>query len=273
VALLLGIISPTALRAQNGPINGTAELPGSASTPFTLSSEGPTNGSAFREALDSPKNPFSASLTIGQDSFFGFYPILNGYYDITDRLQFSFYGQFWTTPSFSTTGSGGSGLWTEIGIGFNLKLEERKLSINPQIAALNGVLLSGAAQPLAFEGIVPTVTINRSGIYTEGQLYAGYYLATAAPRTNDFIHWWINGGVKPFAEAENFLSIVSVGAHFEQLFRTRFRLGSGSNLYTWIGPYTQFKLPNGVYLRLSAGWDTQNTFSDCFYKAMMGFSF
>lgn len=218
-------------------------------------------------------NRFSANLTLSQDSFFGFYPILNGYYDVTDRVQFSFYGQLWTTPSFSVGGSGGSGLWTEIGIGMNFKLLDGKFSFNPQIAALNGVLLSGASQPQAFEGIVPTITLNHSGDRTEGQAYVGYYLATRQPRNNDFVHWWVYGGLHPFTDTDRLLSILSVGCHFEQLFHVRNRLGATGNLYTWIGPYVQFKLPNGAYVRFASGWDTRESVSNCFYKATLGLSF
>lgn len=117
------------------------------------------------------------------------------------------------------------------------------------------------------------MTINYSTTYLEGQLYAGYYLATAAPRNNDFLHWWVNGGVKPWAEAHHAASLLSIGFHFEQLYQTRNRLGDTGNLYTWLGPYLQFKWTNGIYLRFNAGWDLQNNLSNNFYKATMGFSF
>lgn len=219
------------------------------------------------------KDPFSATLEFNQDIFFGFYPMLTGYYDITDRMQFSFYSLLWTNPAFTPSGDNGFGLWTEFGVGLNFICMDGTLNINPQIGILNGVLLSGTDRAQAFEGIVPTLTVNHNDTYTEGELYAGYYLATAAPRTNDFVHWWINGGVKPFAETDNWLSIISVGTHFEQLWLTRTVGGESTNIYTWLGPYTQFALPNGLALRFSAGWDLENTFARSFYKVGISYSF
>jgi hypothetical protein len=145
--------------------------------------------------------------------------------------------------------------------------------VNPQIGVLNGALLSGSNRAQAFEGVVPTLTINHNAKYTEGQLYFGYYLATSAPRTNDFVHWWINGGFKPFADRCDWLKIMSFGAHFEQLYQTRNANGPTSTIYSWVGPYTQFTLPNNVFIRFTAGRDIQGDVSGTFYKLALGFSF
>jgi hypothetical protein len=284
---LLQSQAPTQMPSSPMTGSGSSSLPSlptapttsapTAASPSTIiyGTDGLTASSSSLSPIQAqqPKNPFSATVRLAQDSFFGFYPILNGYYNITDNLQFSFYGQLWTTPSFSVNGRGGSGLWTEVGIGFNYSMFDGGLTINPQIGVLNGVLLSGSSEPQAFEGIVPTVTINQNGTFTEGEFYFGYYLATAAPRNNDFVHWWINGGVKPFAESESWLKIVSVGAHFEQLWQTRNKNGATGNLYTWLGPYVQFKLPSNVSLRFSSGWDLERVQSDSFYKLQLSYAF
>lgn len=219
------------------------------------------------------KDPFSVSLTLNQDNFFGFYPILNGSYNIDDNWAFTFYGQLWTTPSFSVGGTGGFGLWTEAGIGLSYTILDGTTTINPQIGVLNGVLLSGADRAQAFEGLVPTLTINHNSDYLQGQFYAAYYLATAAPSNNDFVHWWVNGGVKPFADQDNWTKIFSVGAHIEQLYQTKNKNGTTSNLYTWIGPYVQFQLPNNAFMRFTTGVDTADNFASSFYKLTLGLSF
>jgi len=79
--------------------------------------------------------------------------------------------------------------------------------------------------------------------------------------------------MQPFADSEDWTQIVSVGVHFEQLFRTKFRGGDTGNIYTWLGPYVQFALPNNVFLRVSGGWDLQDDVSGTFYKVTMGYAF
>ncbi|MCU0891325.1 MAG: hypothetical protein MUE77_06180 [Sandarakinorhabdus sp.] len=65
----------------------------------------------------------SYTVTMNQDSFFGFNPSFNGLVPAGDNVDFSFYGTFWTRPAFGLGGSGGS-LWTEFGVGANFNLDE-----------------------------------------------------------------------------------------------------------------------------------------------------
>jgi hypothetical protein len=221
----------------------------------------------------SGEGSFSGSVTLNQDIFFGFYPILSGAYSITDKVSFTFYGLFWTNPAFTPSGTGGTGLWTELGVGASFSLLDGGLGINPQLGYLNGRLLSGSDRADAFEGLVAQCSVSHAGKYTEAQLYGAYYFATEAPSTNDFAHWWCTAGVRPFADSCGWTQIISVGGHFEQLYRTRFEGGEASNLYTWLGPYVQFTLPNDVFLRMTGGWDLQDGVSGTFYKATMGYVF
>lgn len=219
------------------------------------------------------ENPFSGSVTLNQDIFFGFYPILSGAYAINDRVAFTFYGTLWTNPAFTPSGTGGTGSWTEFGAGANFSILDGALTINPQLGILNGTLLSGSDRADAFEGLVSQVSVSHAGRYTEGQVYGAYYLATEAPSTNDFFHWWATAGVRPFADSAGWTQIISAGAHFEQLYRTRFEGGERSTIYTWLGPYVQFTLPNNVFLRTNAGWDLEDSVSGTFYKVTMGYLF
>ncbi len=216
---------------------------------------------------------FSGSVTLNQDVFFGFYPILNGSYAINDRFALTFYGLFWTNPALTPSGTGGSGLWTELGVGVSFALFDKLVTVNPAIGYLNGTLLSGASRPRPFDGIVSQVSFSHAGTYTEGQLYFAYYAATSAPSNNDFLHWWTTAGLRPFANRDNVTQILSFGVHFEQLYQTKARISSTSNIYTWLGPYVQVTLPNNVFLRVNAGWDLQDNISGSFYKASMGFVF
>jgi hypothetical protein len=226
-----------------------------------------------QQASDEPGDPFSGSVTINQDSFFGFYPILSGSYAINDKVAFTFYGLFWTNPGFTPSGTGGTGLWTEFGVGASFKVLDGAVTINPQLGFLNGVLLSGADRSIAFEGLVSQISISHASKYLEGQFYTAYYTATAAPSNNDFVHMWVTGGVRPFADNCNWTQIISTGFHFEQLYQTKSPTGNTGNLYTWLGPYLQFTLPNNVFMRVNAGWDLQDDISGTFYKATMGYVF
>jgi len=124
--------------------------------------------------------PFSGSVTLNQDSFFGFYPILNLSYAINDKVALTIYGTFWTNPAFTPTGTGGTGLWAEVGGGVSFWLLDGALSINPQLGFLNGSLLSGSSRADAFEGLVTQASVSHASKYLEGQLYGVYYIATEA---------------------------------------------------------------------------------------------
>jgi hypothetical protein len=217
-------------------------------------------------------SPFGATVSLKQDSFFGFHTILGASYRMNQRMDFTFYSILWTTPlfGFDPVNAPGLGLWTEVGTGFNFRFLNDKLSFNPQIGVLNGTLLSGAvgSRVRSFEGVVPNFTTNWDGDYTEAEAYFGYYLATRGNDRSDFVHWWINGGIKPFADSRDWKQIISTGLHYENLVATR----ANATVYAWLGPYVQFKLPNDLSLRFATGWDTANSNQD-FYQATVSYSF
>jgi hypothetical protein len=47
------------------------------------------------------------------------------------------------------------------------------------------------------------------------------------------------------------------------------------NLYSWIGPYFQVALPNGLGMRYSAGWNVDDNLGlgDNFYKVNLTYDF
>lgn len=202
-----------------------------------------------------PPQSYELILALNQDSFFGFYPTVAGSIRMTNNLHAAFYATVWTTPSFSFN-KGGGGLWTEVGGGLKITLLSNTVSIIPQLGVLNGTLLSGSAEPLAFEGVVPNLTARYDGKWAEAELYFGYYISGRAPYANDFIHYWVNAGVKPLAfRSSPSSATLSVGVHFEHLRHQRNKGGAASDLYQWIGPYVQVGLPLGFAMRFSAGVD------------------
>jgi hypothetical protein len=220
----------------------------------------------------------SYTVTLNQDSFFGFYPSFNGLVPAGDNVDFSFYGTFWTRPAFGLGGSGGS-LWTEFGVGANFHTADDTLTIKPQIGITNGSLLSGGARrvtagvtdrgPAFADGIVPSLTINYSGEKVEAEYYGGYYAALRNRTSNgalDFLHTWLNVGYKVS-------DTVSFGPHYELLSNTRNRGGAASKTYEWLGGYVQFKLPKGFFARFTAGADLDKDNAGDFYKMSVGMSF
>lgn len=219
----------------------------------------------------------SFTVTLNQDSFFGFYPAFNGLIPVSENVDFSFYGIIWTTDAFGT--GLGSDLWTEFGVG--AAIYSGNFVIKPQIGLTNGALLSGgvvnnAGNPTGTggnfaDGLVPSLTINYSDATFEAEYYGGYYAALRNRNENaalDFLHTWINAGYK---FSDNF----SAGAHYELLSNTRntFPGGSTARVYQWVGPYVQFKTSNGFFARFTAGADVESGNDGDFYKLTAGFTF
>ena len=217
------------------------------------------------------------TVTINQDSFFGFYPSFNGLIPVSDNVDFSFYGILWTTDGFGT--GLGSDLWTEFGVG--AAIYSGNFVIKPQIGLTNGALLSGgvlnnAGNPTRTggnfaDGIVPSLTVNYVDDSFEAEYYGGYYAALRNRNDNaalDFLHTWINAGYR-------FSDKISAGAHYELLSNTRntFPLGATARVYQWVGPYVQFKTSNGFFARFTAGADIESGNDGDFYKLTAGFTF
>jgi hypothetical protein len=217
------------------------------------------------------------TVTLNQDNFFGFNPSFNGLVPVDDKIDFSFYGTFWTRPAFGITGTGDS-LWTEFGVGAAFRPND-ELIIKPQIGITNGSLLSGGARRgtgaaatrgAAFgDGIVPSLTVNYSGEKFEAEYYGGYY-AAARNRNNtgglDFLHTWINVGYKVSSN-------VSFGPHYELLSNTRNPGGRANKTYEWLGAYVQFSLPKGFFARFTGGADLDKDNTGDFYKMSVGMTF
>lgn len=218
-------------------------------------------GAQAQTATPAPKATYR--IAMNQDAFFGFYPTVNGAFKVNDRLDWTAYGIFWTTPSFGT--GGGSGLWTEFGSGVNIRTFGGKWTFTPQLGLLNGKLLSNGSFPIAFEGIVPNITSNVNTTRAEAEFYMGRYTALRTGRVpsqpggalvdaanrNNFLHWWINGGVK-------LSPLLSAGLHFEHLGSNPSGTLASASVYKWLGPYVQANLSSNFSIRFTAGPDVQD---------------
>ena len=228
----------------------------------------------FSFAQDEEDSKFGMNVSLNSDAFFGFYPFFAGSYKVGDNLDFTFYGILWSGGT-----GGGWGNWTEFGIGLGFPVGDA-IYVNPQIGLLNGSLTSGLGTPVLAEGIVPNLTIGLDTDRFEGELYAGLYngFDHGNAVTNNYLHWWLNGGVK-------IGSIFSMGMHLEHL---RFTGGKNQeddaavDLYVSLGPYVQFADPDGgPWARFSTGGDLRSDEEvaksgvdlSSFFKLTAGFSF
>jgi hypothetical protein len=237
---------------------------------------------AFSPALlaqEEFESDFSMDVSLNTDAFFGYAPAAFGAYGLSDGLDLTFYGIFWSPGTGQNWGN-----WTEFGLGVNLSPSEG-LDINPAIGVLGGNLLNsgGGAVPSFPDGVVPNLTVNYASDLLESNLYFGYYTGLSegelpqdggdAATTNAYIHTWASVGIKA-------ADWVSAGAKYEQL-----DLSGGSNIeesvpgYTAVGGYLTFADPKGrSYLSFFAApnlADEEERFfeSDSFWKMTAGFSF
>ncbi len=271
----------TAAAAKGGaaPVILTAAAPGLAAGTGEVVVTSPAivaAAAAAAQGSDTGGRSDSFTVTLNQDSFFGFYPAFNGLIPVSENVDFSFYGIIWTTDAFGT--GLGSDLWTEFGVG--AAIYSGNFVIKPQIGLTNGALLSGGVRggpnntPTGTggnfaDGIVPSLTINYADDSFEAEYYGGYYAALRNRNdvgALDFLHTWINAGYK-------FSDKVSAGAHYELLSNTRNEGGATARVYQWVGPYVQFKTSNGFFARFTAGADVESGNDGDFYKLTAGFTF
>lgn len=201
-------------------------------------------------AQENTDEKVSVGLSLNQDAFFGFNPMMTFSYALSDTDAITAYGIQWGAGTASAWGQ-----WTEFGIGYNKTIGD--FNINPQLGFTMGSLLSsGAAEEgIIGDGIVPNLTVNYGSGKFEGQIYAGYYGAlrdntAAGQSTNNYVHYWANFGYKAS-------STLSLGLHFEELYLSGGNTNGGGELaradgYVWFGPYLQLQKGNAG-LRFSFG--------------------
>ena len=220
-----------------------------------------------QEAETKEIRPSTFGITLTMENAFGFYPVIYGTIGLSSNLDLTFYGAMWTNPSFGLPQSTfSSDLWLENSFGLGFNILNGNGYVNPSIGFTHGKFLSGGEQSVAFEGIVPSLSLYFSPGKTDTEVYFSLYqhlrdeVTDPANRsTADMIFYWITPG---YWISKSFCA----GIHYEGLF-LKFGDADFENSYQWLGPFIKFRV-NGKYdLRFAAGPNLQKgVYADEFYK-------
>lgn len=208
------------------------------------------------------EKPSSITLVINQDNAFGFYPAVFGSFGVTGQSSMTFYSLFWTNASFGSPATV-SDLWTEVGLGWSWSLLDGRWLINPTLGLTNGKLLSGGAQGVIGDGIVPGLTSFYLDDKFEVEIFGAYYraLRREGPVTADYALYWIYPGIR-------FSKVFSAGFQAESFRLLRTDAGEPAVLYTWVGAYAKATVKETWSLRFSAGlnFKEDSDYSPEYYK-------
>lgn len=220
-----------------------------------------------QEESSSSTRPSSFGITLIMENAFGFYPVVYGSLGLSSTLDLTFYGAFWTNPSFGlpqTTYS--SDLWLEnsFGIGFNVLNGDAY--INPSLGFTHGKFLSGGDESVAFEGIVPSLSLYFYPGKMDTEVYVSLYqnlrdeVSDPINRTTaNMIFYWLTPG---FWISDK----ISVGMHYEELY-LKFGEGSFESSYQWLGPYIKLRTRGKYDFRFIAGPNLkEGVYAKEFYK-------
>lgn len=210
------------------------------------------------------------SLSMGQDPIFGFYPSFAGSIALSETMQFTAYGIFWTADALGGN-YGGLNLLTEFGAGLNFTMAEGKLNINPQIGLAHGNYQSGGGDHVLADNIVPSLGIY----YGEGDFYMSFNaiywkgLRKEAKVTPyyDMIEYTLQPSI---ALSPNF----GIGLYFDHLLTKAdyedYNIAhpeekgktETTTTYLWVGPSLKFTFSKGINCMFSFGADFAQYLND-----------
>jgi hypothetical protein len=218
--------------------------------------------SVYAQTEKPPERASTFAISISQENAFGFYPAVFGSFGLNESSDFTYYGIFWTNPSFGlpqTTFS--SDLWLETGFGYGFDALNGTAYINPSLGFTHGKFLSGGTESVAFEGYVPSVIAYFFPGSFDGEIYIGYYghLREESANTYDFLFYWFYPGIWVSDK-------VSIGIHYEGLF-LNYGQTKLESAYQWLGPYIKLYLDQKYSFRFSAGPNLkEGVYASEFYK-------
>jgi len=218
-------------------------------------------------SVDEEERPSSLSISVSMENAFGFYPAVYGSFGLNDKMDFTYYGVFWTNPAFGMPAVNfSSDLWLESGVGLGFDALGGTAYINPSLGFTHGKFLSGGEESVLGDGIVPSVIAYFFPGKFDGEVYFGYYRHlrdespdSSAPNTSDFLFYWVYPGIWVSEK-------ISIGIHYEGLF-LNYGQTEMESYYQWLGPYIKFQM-NSAFFRFSAGANLEEDeyYSREFYK-------
>ncbi|GJM32136.1 MAG: hypothetical protein DHS20C18_11370 [Saprospiraceae bacterium] len=214
--------------------------------------------------VNDPTSTFE--IFLNQDNAFGFYPTVSGSFKLRDNISFSFYGIFWTNPSFGNPFDG-TDTWLETGIGLRYLTLGKHLTVNPFVGVTHGKVLSDNFEAILGEGIVPGILVNFLDKRFEAEGFFSYYkaLKSKGRDSGDYLLYWLLPGVVLNPH-------VSLGIHFEGYNQVRIAEGEANVRYQKFGGYVKFTVREKYSFRFSAGTNTaeNSTYAKNFYKLTVG---
>ncbi|UZO80900.1 hypothetical protein NBT05_00080 [Aquimarina sp. ERC-38] len=213
------------------------------------------------------KNKTHFAVKTIQNSVAGFSPLFVGSFETNKNFDITFYGLFWTNPSFGNLQAGSDQL-LETGAGLGFKLSDNKLYLNPGLGFAHGKFFSDVPGTLIGEAIIPNtfVAYNNSVFDFEG--YVAYYKSLrdrSDISTRDLFLLWAAPGIQVSKR-------IVLGGFFEELafmnFEDEAEGVKNLQVYRFLGGSIKLKLDNGIAFRFSAGANlvTDVGASDEFYK-------
>jgi hypothetical protein len=192
------------------------------------------------------------SVSISQDSYFGFYMGTFGSYKVKERTSLTVYASYWANPAYGTAALG-TDFWTEVGGGVDFASRNDKVHFNPTLGIMYGKVLSGGDKGVLGDGIVPTLFLSVNGSTIQTQVFSTYFksLRNEGPVTTDFIWWWVNS-------VYSFSRVFKAGVLVDHFYMSRSTGSDPRSLYLWMGPLIQLNFPGDAVFKFSGGYDDVN---------------
>lgn len=220
-----------------------------------------------QEEASSNTRPSTFGISLTMENAFGFYPVIYGSLGLSSTLDLTFYGAMWTNPSFGlpqTTFS--SDLWLENGFGIGFNALNGNAYVNPAVGFTHGKFLSGGDESVAFEGIVPSLSLYIYPGNVDTEVYFALYqhlrdeVSDPINRsTAGVIFYWLTPGYW-------LNNKISFGIHYEGLF-LKYGEGDYESSYQWLGPYIKLRTRDKYDFRFMAGPNLkEGVYAQEFYK-------
>jgi len=207
---------------------------------------------------DSTASSSSFTLTLNQDPFFGFYPYVNGSWQLNESLAFTIYGVYWT-QDISAGNLGGLNLLTEAGIGLNISIGDGSFSINPTIGFGNGNYQSGGTRAVVGDNIVPSLNYA----YTNGNFsLTGFACAWLHLREEGETTPYLDFLEYSFSPGFDISKRIALGIYYDHYFTKTSSEEKYKTSFLWVGPFVKFKIKESVSILFSAGFDFVEQLND-----------